>query len=188
LAVPTPDSNLGTNGVTGAISRPAPKPKPKPKVRTPKSRTVPTVKWTRLHPGLSLEDAEARLHIREFMLRFEPVMKPTIAKTHLEELAYITAGTVHDYDDDDDDDDSGELTPWVSEPCCKSIILGLLGILAEEAVADAGTVSLTTCRFISELKFAPGYQNCNSRNSVVRVEYFQNLVHLGFIARRIRRH
>lgn len=107
---------------TSTIKFPAPK-----KVKT---KPLPTVKWTRLWAHLTPGQADERIQIREFILRFGPVMGNTIAKTHLEELAYI-AGVR--------DDDDEEMPSWVGETCVKSIVLGLLGLLTEEDGDDDAT-------------------------------------------------
>ncbi|KAG6813387.1 hypothetical protein H0H92_011653 [Tricholoma furcatifolium] len=82
--------------------------------------TLPVVNWNEVSTNLSLRDAEARLQIREFVLRFASVMQPAIPRSQLTELDNLGFGS--------DNDD--EMVPWVSEACVRSMILGLLGMLA----------------------------------------------------------
>ncbi|KAK0195341.1 hypothetical protein F5146DRAFT_1173629 [Armillaria mellea] len=89
-----------------------------------KKRVMPNVTWTSLKSNLSAADAEARIFIREFILRFAQAMGSAISKVHLEEMAHI-GGRGRANDDD-------ELVGWVSEPAVKSILLWLLGLLSSE--------------------------------------------------------
>ncbi|PFH46178.1 hypothetical protein AMATHDRAFT_43745 [Amanita thiersii Skay4041] len=84
---------------------------------------------TQLDIPLDPQNAEARIHIREFMLRFGKIMRPAITKAQLEELDLIGGGFRgrEDYED---------MVPWVSEGCVKSMVLGLLGLLADEYPAE----------------------------------------------------
>ncbi|TFK53602.1 hypothetical protein OE88DRAFT_1676860 [Heliocybe sulcata] len=103
----------------------APKPKPKP---APKLRPVPVPKWTAVETTLDLHQAEDRFFIREFVLRFAGLLD--IGKGNLEELDDIDAdyvrGTGHEE----------EPCAWVSEPCAKAMIIGLLDVIAEEAESN----------------------------------------------------
>lgn len=112
-------TNAAMKSTTSTIKFPVPK-----KV---KIKPLPTVKWTKLWTHLTLGQVEERIQIREFILRFGPVMGTTIAKTHLEELAFI-AGVK--------EDDDEELPSWVGETCVKAIILALLELLTEEDEDD----------------------------------------------------
>ncbi|KAF7361936.1 zf-4CXXC-R1 domain-containing protein [Mycena venus] len=96
--------------------------RPKAKLNGP----LPTLKWTKLHSNLTVEDAEARFHIREFVLRF---FSKALPKAHLDELEQINGNGRNRYDDD-------EIIPWVSEACLKSILLAFLAVLAEEETND----------------------------------------------------
>ncbi|KAJ7783082.1 hypothetical protein B0H16DRAFT_1495253 [Mycena metata] len=87
---------------------------------------LPTLKWTKLRTNLSVEDAEARFHIREFVLRF---FSKALPKAHLDELEHIGGNGRNRYDEE-------EIVPWVSEACLKSILLAFLGVLAEEETND----------------------------------------------------
>ncbi|KAJ7901779.1 hypothetical protein B0H14DRAFT_2668402 [Mycena olivaceomarginata] len=93
-------------------------PRPKPKLNGP----LPILKWTKLRSNISVDDAEARFHIREFVLRF---FGKALPKAHLDELEHIGGNGRSRYDED-------EMIPWVGEACLKSIILAFLGVLAEE--------------------------------------------------------
>jgi hypothetical protein len=98
----------------------------KPKVpRKPKARKAPVVRWSKLDTPLSLEETLARIEIREFVLRFAPIMSPSISKVCLEELANIAGAGRSDFEED-------LLTGWVSEHCVKSLIVGLLSLLGEQ--------------------------------------------------------
>ncbi|KAJ7593947.1 hypothetical protein C8J56DRAFT_820218 [Mycena floridula] len=104
----------------------APKPKPERK-RSPKLQTLPIVHWTRLRTSLTPDEVQDRMQIREFALRFTPVLN--ISKVHHEELSRITGNGKSDIDED-------ELTSWVSETCVKSLILGLLNVITEDEEND----------------------------------------------------
>ncbi|KAK0212911.1 hypothetical protein DFS33DRAFT_1377363 [Desarmillaria ectypa] len=93
-------------------------------VRKPKKRAMPSVAWTSIQSNLSAADAEARIFIREFILRFAQSTGSPISKVHLEEMAHI-GGKGRASDDD-------ELVEWVSEPAVKSILLWLLGLLSSK--------------------------------------------------------
>ncbi|KAF9227409.1 hypothetical protein BS17DRAFT_800432 [Gyrodon lividus] len=99
------------------------KPGPKPKVRAlPKPQPVLKPAWISVNTALSLSEAEERINIREFALRFSSIME--LSRTHLDELEELAFSRTHNVEDDDDD-----LVPWVSEACAKSLILGLLSLL-----------------------------------------------------------
>jgi hypothetical protein len=83
---------------------------------------LPTLKWTKLRTNLSVEDAEARMHIREFVVRF---FSKALPKAHLEEMECVSGNGRNRYEED-------EIVPWVSEACLKSVILAFLSVLAEE--------------------------------------------------------
>ena len=77
--------------------------------------------------------AEERIFIREFALRFGHVMEPIISKSSLEELEFIGGKTKNN--------DNDEMLAWVSEPCLKGLVLGLLGLLAKDHESNVGKVS-----------------------------------------------
>ena len=74
---------------------------------------------------------EERIFIREFALRFGHIMEPTISKSSLGELEFI-GGKKNDDD---------EMLGWVSEPCVKGLVLGLLGLLAKDHESEVANVS-----------------------------------------------
>ncbi|KAF7321275.1 zf-4CXXC-R1 domain-containing protein [Mycena kentingensis (nom. inval.)] len=101
------------------------KPKRAPKTinKPVATRVLPTLSWTKLRTGLTLQDAESRMHIREFVLRF---FSADISKAHLEELEQIGGkGRASRFEED-------EFVPWISEQCLKSVLLAFLGVLIEE--------------------------------------------------------
>ncbi|KAF9447957.1 hypothetical protein P691DRAFT_760343 [Macrolepiota fuliginosa MF-IS2] len=138
-------------GSAGTIRKPPPEPVPKPSaaekakaarksstkndsastakgkaVKKPKAKPLPVVKWSSIPVRLSLEDAEARFNIREFVLRFADLFEPTLPRANLEELEEIGGGRHQGRDEDE------EMASWVSEFCVKSIIVGLLNLIAKE--------------------------------------------------------
>ncbi|KAH7888731.1 hypothetical protein F5I97DRAFT_1803661 [Phlebopus sp. FC_14] len=84
-------------------------------------QSLPKVTWTPVNLSLSLREAEERIHIREFSLRFASVLD--ISRTHQEELEELKPSRTRNAEEDDD-----ALVPWVSETCVKSLILGLLSL------------------------------------------------------------
>ncbi|KAL4073950.1 hypothetical protein J3A83DRAFT_2646412 [Scleroderma citrinum] len=87
----------------------------------PAKKRIPLPTWTELDVPLSLAEAEERILIREFALRFSSIID--ISQTHLDELEEIKSSRGNAED---------ELVPWVSEACAKSLILGLLRLLDVE--------------------------------------------------------
>jgi hypothetical protein len=77
--------------------------------------------------------AEERIFIREFTLRFGRIMEPIIAKSCLQELGFIAGKTK--------DNDNNEMLAWVSEACLKGLVLGLLGLLAKDHETEIANVS-----------------------------------------------
>ncbi|KAJ3762386.1 hypothetical protein EV360DRAFT_35808 [Lentinula raphanica] len=116
------------------------------KAKVHKPKTVPKVTWSPIPTRLKLEDAEDRIFIREFILRFSGVQGMTMTLTQQEELESI--GSSHDPLDDDDE----ESTPvnWVSEACVKNIILSLIGALAAEEDSSATLVMENAIRDIRD--------------------------------------
>ncbi|EGO25642.1 hypothetical protein SERLADRAFT_448603 [Serpula lacrymans var. lacrymans S7.9] len=123
---------------TGASGKKSKDPAAARKTETKKPRAAPRPKllpkpvWTGVPISLSLSDAEDRFHIREFVLRFASALG--VSRTHVEELEEIQGFRGRGSEDDDDD-----LVAWVSEPCVKSIILGLLGMLDLDGEAAKST-------------------------------------------------
>ncbi|KAJ7497247.1 hypothetical protein FB451DRAFT_1120578 [Mycena latifolia] len=103
---------------------------------------LPTLKWTKIHTNLSVEDAEARFHIREFVLRF---FSKALSKSHLEELEHISGNGRSRYDED-------EIVPWISEACLKSVILAFLSVLVEEETNE--TIKKAIQMAIKEMRSA----------------------------------
>jgi hypothetical protein len=99
--------------------------------------------WSHLPTSLTLSDAKDRILIREFVLRFSPLVD--ISKTNLVELECI-AGVKQKalYDDEDDEDD--EMVGWVSEACVKSVLLAVLGLLddGQNATSKVGLRSFSS--------------------------------------------
>ncbi|KIM45387.1 hypothetical protein M413DRAFT_442058 [Hebeloma cylindrosporum] len=120
---------------TGFIPKPKPDPALKVKASKPvaneanakesKPRDLPTLKWTPVPIHLTQVEAEDRIFIREFVLRFGDHLAPVMAKSNIEELELI-GGRPGKLDDDD------EVTGWVSDPCVKALFVGLLGVLAQD--------------------------------------------------------
>ena len=108
------------------------KPAPKAKVKAPpKPKLLAKPVWTSVGTTLSLPEAEERINIREFALRFSSVLE--LSRTHLDELDEIKLSRTRNLEDDDD------LVPWVSEACVKSLLLGLLNMI--DAKGDREKVS-----------------------------------------------
>jgi len=80
------------------------------------------VNWTVIPTILDFEEAQSRFHIREFTLRFAPVMQPAILASQLAELEDLGCGLRSEND---------QLAKWVSEACIRSLVLGLLGMLMD---------------------------------------------------------
>ncbi|OBZ70555.1 hypothetical protein A0H81_09070 [Grifola frondosa] len=149
IAAASTDAPIETKGKgKETLARPAPKPKaavPKPRAAPPKPkaavppRSLPKPMWTPMHTCLTLDDAEVRMHIREFVLRFSHILD--IGKGNLEELEEISAANRRW---NRDDEEAQEFVGWVTEPCVKSIILGLLGLLATHAYDDTVTKAIKT--------------------------------------------
>ncbi|KAI0339785.1 hypothetical protein BDW22DRAFT_1399341 [Trametopsis cervina] len=105
----------------------------KPKVKPPKPLPKPI--WTRIATDLTLTDAETRIHIREFVVRFSSVLQ--INHSQLEELEEISGdnlGETSHWDDSQTGD--AEIISWVTDLCARSVIQGLLEVLASGAQSD----------------------------------------------------
>ncbi|KAF8444543.1 zinc-finger domain of monoamine-oxidase A repressor R1-domain-containing protein [Boletus edulis BED1] len=104
-------------------TQPKAKPAPKAKVKAPsKPKLLAKPVWTSVGTALSRTEAEERVNIREFALRFSPVLD--LSRSHLDELDEIKLSRTRNLEDDDED-----LIPWVSEACVKSLLLGLLNMI-----------------------------------------------------------
>ncbi|KAI0949235.1 hypothetical protein AcW1_008909 [Taiwanofungus camphoratus] len=115
-------ASTSSRKAAGPIKRP-------PRVK-PKDNAASKPTWTRVPTTLAQDIVEVRMHIREFVLRFSTILD--IGKGHLEELEELTAASGYSRTQADDEDEDEDLVPWVSEPCVKAIILGLLAIIAED--------------------------------------------------------
>ncbi|KAF7980756.1 hypothetical protein HWV62_36793 [Athelia sp. TMB] len=121
----------------------APKPKlGRPKAK-PKIRVLPSIKWSRipLDGALPLEEAKARIGIREFMLRFACIMnaKSGLPKKALEELDEIAGETMKGDRElnSEGEDDEKKLAGWISDVCVRGMVVGMLGLIQDdEADAD----------------------------------------------------
>ncbi|KAJ3811480.1 hypothetical protein F5876DRAFT_64749 [Lentinula aff. lateritia] len=103
-----------------------------------KVKLAPNVTWSPLSTQLKVKDAEDRIFIREFVLRFSGMPGMALTKTQLEELEFI-AGT-HNLSDDDEN----VYVDWVSETCIKSLVISLIGVLAAEEDSSATLVMKKT--------------------------------------------
>jgi hypothetical protein len=104
------------------------KPKPKPK-------TLPTLKWSKIpmDGALPLAEAECRIQIREFVLRFACIMDSrSVSRKTLEELEELSGessrGKGRGWDSDGNDAEAG-VVGWVSEVCVKGVVIGLLVLI-----------------------------------------------------------
>ncbi|KDR75076.1 hypothetical protein GALMADRAFT_156959 [Galerina marginata CBS 339.88] len=95
-----------------------------PKSR-PKPKDLPLLTWNPVPVSLDQSQADDRIFIREFALRFSDLLDPVIAKTHLEELEFI-GGRPRKHDEE------GDPLNWVSEACIRALTMGLLGFLAKD--------------------------------------------------------
>ena len=85
--------------------------------------------------NLALEDAEARVHIREFIVRFASALQvPHGCLDELEEISGENLGSAGGWDVEVDD--GTDIAAWVSELCVKSVIQGLLDAIAGWADAE----------------------------------------------------
>lgn len=115
----------------------------KAKIKAPKKPKL-LVKpiWTRVGTALSLAEAEERINIREFALRFSSVLE--LSRSHLDELDEIRPSRTRSLEDEEED-----LVPWVSEACIKSLVVGLLNML--DAKGEREKVS-PTCMHVQHLR------------------------------------
>jgi len=136
----------------------------------PKIKRIPPPTWTDLDISLSLAEAEQRIHIREFTLRFASVIE--ISRAHLDELEEMKPYR---------SGEESELVPWVSEGCVKSLTVGLLNLLDVEgedkkvplALCSSDTRRFTS-NFIIEIKFCYQVHQgkwLQSQQDLVRVEH-----------------
>jgi hypothetical protein len=126
-------NNQTTKGKPGVAASGPTKLKPKAK-----PKTLPTLKWSKIpmDGSLSLSETESRIHIREFVLRFARIMdSKSLSRKMLEELEEIggddSKGKGRGWDNDDGDD-GDDVVGWISEPCVKGVVTGLLGLIHSE--------------------------------------------------------
>ena len=106
----------------------------------PPKKSLPQLKWTPVPCVITKVQVEERIFIREFALRFGHVMEPVISKSSLEELESIGGKTK---------DNDNKMLAWVSEPCVKGLVLGLLGLLAKDHEPEVAKVS--NCHNLSHM-------------------------------------
>ncbi|KAH9485467.1 hypothetical protein JR316_0002375 [Psilocybe cubensis] len=90
----------------------------------PKLKPLPTLKWTPVPVKLTQDQADERIFIREFILRFSESLDPVIAKSHIDELEHI-GGFLRAPEEDD-------TVGWVNDMCVKAILVSLFGLLAKD--------------------------------------------------------
>ncbi|EJD03349.1 uncharacterized protein FOMMEDRAFT_168333 [Fomitiporia mediterranea MF3/22] len=99
-----------------------------PKTRAPRvKKPIREPKWTAVPTELDLSQAEDRFYIREFMLRFSPLIT-RVGVTHLEDL---------------------DLFDVLSRPCAKALIYGLLDLIVADAEPDEQKIIRETLKKIS---------------------------------------
>ena len=130
VAVPRPETKKGSKISPTSASKTAQTRKPKAATKAKEvaiAKPLPKPVWTRIDTSLDQLSAESRIYIRESVQRFSSVLD--ISKTYLDELEEIT-GTTGEHGARIGDGDDEDVEGWVSEPCVKSIILGLLDVIA----------------------------------------------------------
>jgi hypothetical protein len=146
-AATTSDANKQTTkGKRSVAAGTSTRPKPKAK-----SKTLPTLKWSKvpLDGSFPLAEAESRMHIREFVLRFASIMdSKSLSRKILEELEEIVGDDSKSrgrgWDSDDEDDDE-EVVGWVSEMCAKGVVMGLLGLIHSD---EEGPTERKVCHLL----------------------------------------
>jgi len=118
--------------------RPKEKAKEREVVKPKPLRPLPALKWKQVPVRLTQKQADERILIREFLLRFSDLLDPPVAKIHLEELEFI-GGRSRRGDEDED------ANAWISEMCVKSILTGVLGLLAKDYDTHVAKVRAYTC-------------------------------------------
>lgn len=120
--------------------------KPRRTKVVPKTTPLPDPLWTKVDTALSLPEAEMRMHIREFVLRFSDLMMCN-TRSVLEELEVV--------DSDGVGGDDGEIVGWVSEACVKTILLGLLEIFQDDKASPVPVSVLRGVHFRRLLTAGP---------------------------------
>lgn len=144
----TQPSKLATESKAKPASKAKVKARPKPK---PLAKPI----WTSVGTVLSQTEAEERINIREFALRFSSALE--LSRSHLDELDEIRLSRTRDEDDD--------LVPWVSETCVKSLLLGLLNMIDAKGGREKVAPSIHACTITDpdELVASEGYCKIDPR-------------------------
>jgi hypothetical protein len=119
-------SRVPTTKETKPAAKPVATTIPKKAPTAKKLKALPRVTWTPIQTSLSYDDLLARMHIYAFVSRFSPTFAHPLSKAHLGELERVNGDTNEEVDE-------GELTKWVSENCAKSIVMGLLDVVANDS-------------------------------------------------------
>ena len=77
-------------------------------------------------------NAEGRIQVREFVIRFRETMK-IVTENYLGELDELVGGDQWDTDDEAEEE-------WVSDGCVKAVVIGLLQLIAEAETGDIAKV------------------------------------------------
>jgi len=143
-----------SKSATESKAKPAPKSKARVKA-PPKPKPLAKPIWTSVGTALSQTEAEERINIREFALRFSSVLE--LSRSHLDELDEIRMSRSRDEDDD--------LVPWVSETCVKSLLLGLLNMIDAKGGREKVVPSIHACTVTDpdELVASEGYRKIDTR-------------------------
>lgn len=115
------------------VSKPKPKPKPK--------KIPPPQVWNAVPTSLSLQQAEERLHIREFLLRFASIMDGRVPKTYLDELEELDTSSGGREDE--------SCPAWVSDMCLRAMLIGMLCLFQSDKEPEVNTVRLIFQRLSS---------------------------------------
>lgn len=115
----------------------------------PKTKPLPVLHWSKvpLDGHFPLSEAESRIQIREFVLRFACIMdSKSVSRKTLEELEEISGSSGRGRGWDSDDEDEDQITGWVSEACVKGVVMGLLGLIQEDENGKDKKVSCQNLR------------------------------------------
>lgn len=146
-----------------SVTESKPKPAPKPKAKAPsKPKLLAKPIWTSVGTALSRTEAEERINIREFALRFSSILE--LSRTHLDELDEIRLPRSRNLEDEDDD-----FIPWVSEACVKSLLLGLLNMIDAKGDREKVVSSVQACTITDpdELVASKGHRKITARKWLI---------------------
>jgi hypothetical protein len=106
-----------------------PRPRAK-KAPPPKPIQAPVVRWTPLPvpAAFTYEQAEARIQIREFCVRFYDDIH--LEKTMIEELELVDGDAIEE--DAINNDDGAVSVTWVGEECVRELMAHLLDVMATD--------------------------------------------------------